>query len=70
MSSPMMTSEMLINKYTAQLTPQSGIGSVGAAADYDSDSDNNALHGVHDKIRKNKDGKPRKRSQHSKVTFT
>ncbi|GMR61691.1 hypothetical protein PMAYCL1PPCAC_31886, partial [Pristionchus mayeri] len=66
--SPLTSTEMLMNKYSLgqHLGPGSVLGHNSHGHDYDSDSDDSALHGVNDKIRKNKDGKPRKRSQHSK----
>ncbi|KAF8356005.1 svh-5 [Pristionchus pacificus] len=66
--SPLTSTEMLMNKYSLgqHLGPGSVLGHNSHAHEYDSDSDDSALHGVNDKIRKNKDGKPRKRSQHSK----
>ncbi|GMT36772.1 hypothetical protein PFISCL1PPCAC_28069, partial [Pristionchus fissidentatus] len=67
--SPLTSTELLMSKYSLGHHlggPASALGHNSHANDYDSDSDDSALHGVNDKIRKNKDGKPRKRSQHSK----
>ncbi|GMT05842.1 hypothetical protein PENTCL1PPCAC_28016, partial [Pristionchus entomophagus] len=66
--SPLTSTELLMHKYSLgqNLGPGSAHAHNSHGHDYDSDSDDSALHGVNDKIRKNKDGKPRKRSQHSK----